>query len=62
MSRDPMGTKQACGMRGSAEIHCDQKTLHVEAGDLLYIPPAVDYSQSIESEEIIVIHFDMHQI
>jgi AraC-like DNA-binding protein len=45
--------------RGSAEIHCGHETLHVETGDLLYIPPAVDYSQSTDGEEIIVVHFEM---
>lgn len=47
----------SCRINGESSFFCDNETIPVKRGDILYIPSGSTYSQCCKEEDVIYIHF-----
>lgn len=50
----------SCRVEGSAVFNCNETTMEVKPGDVLYIPQKIEYSQETSGETIIAVHLKIH--
>ena len=45
--------------RGNADFTYSDKTLHVQSGDVIFVPRDLDYHLAAQDEELTVVHFEI---